>query len=740
MGSNPTHKPSRQSPNRLAEEKSPYLQQHAWNPVDWHPWDATALELARAKDMPIFLSVGYSTCYWCHVMERESFENDAIAAEMNRHFVNIKVDREQRPDLDHLYMTATQILTQQGGWPMSVWLTPDLKPFYAGTYFPPTDAHGRPGFPRLIDAIADAWKERRADIEHQADQVTHALQQLAKPPAPAPLPDRDMLLKWIERSCEDYEPKFGGFGHAPKFPRETLLQLILDAQPNANAPIAQMLRHTLSAMADGGIRDHLGGGFHRYSTDARWLVPHFEIMLYDQALLAPVYAEAAHLFDEPRFERVARGVCDFVLREMTSPLGAFYTALDAEVDAREGKSYLWTLAEVRSILGDDAERFARVYGLDRAPNFADPHHDEGVARHNILFLPDGASEEDSPEIVRARETLLRHRSGREQPLLDTKILTAWNGLMIEALAKCSALLHEPRYLQAAMRAADYLLSHHVDASNHIMQSSRDGVTRTEASLDDEAFLVAGLTRLYQVTDDRRWRDVADRLATAALDRYLHRQSDQPSGVLYFTPADRSDVLVRQPIVTDSPLPAGAARMVSALCLLDRHDEAESIARSLSPHLERMAESMSATISAILQCRMRGQVTTVATSRNEIASNNEPELTVRATRVNRRRVEVSVQIGPGLHVYDTHTDSSLGLTPTRLRVSPRWAGLLDAIEYPPASALELPYGPPVRGYEGSIDLVVVFREDLPAHKVEMSIAFQACDSTSCRRPGIVRFEA
>ncbi len=739
MGSNRTsHK--RKSPNRLGEEKSPYLLQHAWNPVDWHPWDATAIELARTRDVPIFLSVGYSTCYWCHVMERECFENDAIAAQMNRHFVNIKVDREQRPDLDHLYMTATQILTQQGGWPMSVWLTPDLKPFYAGTYFPPTDAHGRPGFPRLCDAIADAWSERRQDIEQQAEQVTHALRQLARPPQPRPIPDRDMVMKWIERSCEDYEPKHGGFGHAPKFPRQTLLQLILDARPNAPAPVAQMLKHTLTAMANGGIRDHLGGGFHRYSTDARWLVPHFEIMLYDQALLAPVYADAAHLFDEPRFERVARGICDFVLREMTSPNGAFYTALDAEVDAREGKSYLWTLDEVQSILAHDAERFARVYGLDRGPNFADPHHDDGVARHNILHLPLGADEEDAPEIVQAREKLLKHRATREQPLLDTKILTAWNGLMIEALAKCSVLLHEPRYIEAAMRAADYLLSHHVDASSHIMQSSREGVTRSEASLDDEAFLVAGLTALFHATNDRRWRDVADRIASAALERYLERQNDPNGAVLYFTPTGRSDVLVRQPIVTDSPLPAGAARMAHALCLLDRHDEADLIARSLSPHLDRMAESMSASMSAMLRCIQRGELTTISSPRQDIESSDFPEMVVRATRVNRRRVEVSVHIGAGLHVYDTHTDSSLGLTPTRLRVAPRWAALLDAIEYPPARALELPYGPTVRGYEGSIEIVAIFREDLPEQSIEMSIAFQACDTTSCRRPGVVRFHA
>ena len=331
--------------NRLARETSPYLLQHQHNPVDWYAWGPEAFEAARSQDKPIFLSVGYSTCYWCHVMERQSFENEAIAAEMNRLFINIKVDREERPDVDQLYMTAVQVLTRHGGWPMSVFLLPDLRPFYGGTYFPPTDMHGRPGFPTVLRALEDAYRNRRSDVEQSAAQLKDILEQLAQPAPPerAVTIDQDFINRLIDRSTSDYEPNFGGFGDAPKFPRETLLETLL--VHHANHPderLAHQIRHTLDAMSRGGIRDHLGGAFHRYSTDAKWLVPHFEIMLYDNAMLAWIYVEASRQFNEPRYAQIARDIFWFVNEEMTSPDGAFYTALDAEVDALEGGSYLWT--------------------------------------------------------------------------------------------------------------------------------------------------------------------------------------------------------------------------------------------------------------------------------------------------------------------------------------------------------------------------------------------------------------
>jgi uncharacterized protein YyaL (SSP411 family) len=487
--------------NRLSAESSPYLRQHQYNPVDWYAWGSEAFEAAREKQRPIFLSVGYSTCYWCHVMERQCFENPDIAAEMNQRFICIKVDREERPDVDQLYMTAVQLLTRQGGWPMSVFLTPDLRPFYGGTYFPPTDQYGRPGFPTLLQALDKAWQTRVADVISTGDQLIGVLRRLAEPTAPqAPMSiDQAFISGLIDRSISDYDPRNGGFGGAPKFPRQTLLELLLNyaAPERGTSPRADKVRamvlHTLEALSRGGIRDHLGGGFHRYSTDAEWLVPHFEIMLYDNAMLAWCYVEAFRQTRDLRWARVACGIFDFVLREMTSPQGGFYTAFDAEVDAMEGASYLWTRDEVLEVLrqsassfgGDarinEAEVFCLVYGLDDGPNFADPHHGNGTPDKNILYLPRSVEEVASdlkmvPELLfdslaKSRQTLLAARAGRKQPLLDTKILTSWNALMVRALSHGGTVLGRPEYTAAAERAAAFLLERHSTPDGGLLRSS-----------------------------------------------------------------------------------------------------------------------------------------------------------------------------------------------------------------------------------------------------------------------------
>ena len=463
-------------PNRLARETSPYLLQHQHNPVDWYPWGPDAFEASRTQNKPIFLSVGYSTCYWCHVMERQCFEVESIATVMNANFINIKVDREERPDVDQLYMTAVQLLTRQGGWPMSVFLLPDLRPFYGGTYFPPNDGHGRPGFPRLLEALHDAFENRRVDVERTATELTQAIIEIADRPerSDAKTPttiDRALVDRLISHSTSDYDPQLGGFGSAPKFPRETLLEMLLvHHRRTKEKSLALKIRHTLDAMANGGIRDQLGGGFHRYSTDARWLVPHFEIMLYDNAMLAWIYAEASRQFADERYGRVARGICDFVLREMTDAAGSFYTAFDAEVDGREGQNYLWTEAEAVAVLGaDEANLFASVYGLDQGPNFADPHHGNGIAESSILYLPNGPELETDPRVVASRAKLFAIRNERKQPLLDTKILTSWNALMIRGLAHVGTVLGEPRYLNAASAAAELVDGkHHVAATRHFV--------------------------------------------------------------------------------------------------------------------------------------------------------------------------------------------------------------------------------------------------------------------------------
>ncbi|MFT3786951.1 MAG: DUF255 domain-containing protein [Tepidisphaeraceae bacterium] len=738
--------------NRLASQTSPYLLQHAHNPVDWHPWGPEALELARTQGKAIFLSVGYSTCYWCHVMERECFENEAIAELMNRHFINIKVDREERADIDQLYMTAVQIIARQGGWPMSVWLTPDLKPFYGGTYFPPTNMHGRPGFPQLLDALADAWANRRDEVLRSADELAGVLQQFATiADPPAPLPDAAELDALVLRSCDDYEPRYGGFGQAPKFPRQTLLRLLLtwiESKPTDNAHrklVTDMLRRTLDAMANGGIRDHLGGGFHRYSTDARWLVPHFEIMLYDQAMLAPVYARASRVLGEPRFASVARGICEFVLRELTSADGAFFTGLDAEVNAREGQNYLWTPDQIRAVLGDDADTFNAVYGLDRGFNFADPHHSDGTPDTNVLYLPDGPARVDEPAIVDMRAKLLKARGQRDQPRLDDKVITSWNAMMIQALAACGTELNEPRYRDAAIRTADYLLATHWKPDGLLYRTSHEDSVQHHGFLDDYAELAVALQELAIGTSDRRWKTQADKILDAMLIRFGPSTTDDSSAGLFFTHTTASDLIVRQKLSSDSPLPAGNATAALALMRAGRLDAARAIIEAFGGTLRRHSESMSAMLEATLLLREQGDAWSVSGDVAGIGwtSPDEPPaediVTLSCRRIGKRRVDICVEISPGYHLYDTNTDVALGLTPTRLRVAAEWAERVEFIDYPPARELHLAFGPPVRGYDGSIDIAVRFSEDLPDGKIDLSLSFQACNDNACLLPSVARCE-
>ncbi|MEM6562594.1 MAG: thioredoxin domain-containing protein, partial [Planctomycetota bacterium] len=519
-------------PNRLADETSPYLLQHAENPVDWYPWGEEAFAEARRRDVPIFLSVGYSTCYWCHVMERQSFENEAIAALMNERFVCVKVDREERPDVDQLYMTAVQVQTGQGGWPMSVFLLPDGRPFWGGTYFPPQDMQGRPGFPTVLTALSDHFRSDRAELEKQAEQITSIVQRLAEPKGPdqAFTLDVPMLLDLERQMRSDFEPTHGGFGNAPKFPRQTLLQTALQFErDHPDEQRRQQLKQTLDAMAAGGIRDHLGGGFHRYSTDARWLVPHFEIMLYDQAMLLDVYADAAELFDDDGYRSVARGIADFVLREMTSSGGAFYTAFDAEVDAVEGDPYVWTADEVREVIGDD-EDFLRTYGLLDGPNFHDPHGNATEHTHNVLRVA-GDFRAAETKFAEQRAKLLEARNKRKQPMLDTKIITAWNGLMIVALRK----LGDAKYVDASERACAWLLEHHWDGQR-LLRSSRDGTDGPAGVLEDYAYLHRATPR-----DD--------------LQAVMTEKFGDGRGGFYDTDGG---LVVRQKSAVDSPLPAACA--------------------------------------------------------------------------------------------------------------------------------------------------------------------------------------
>jgi uncharacterized protein YyaL (SSP411 family) len=556
--------------NRLIHESSPYLLLHAHNPVDWYPWGEEAFERARREDKPIFLSVGYSTCYWCHVMEREVFSRPAIAELMNRWFVSIKVDREERPDLDEIYITATQLLNQSAGWPSSLFLTPGLAPFYAGTYFPPEDRGGLPGFPKVLAAIHEAWTERRPEVTAQAAQVAAGMREAiaeargggaAAGGAGVPPPEAAAkAVRWLEAR---FDPAHGGFGGPPQFPSPANLFLLWQVGERGDREARRMVLATLHKMGEGAIYDQLGGGFHRYTRDSAWRIPHFEKMLYDNAHLGELLAVTAKAEEDPDLERLARGTLDFVLRQMTLPGGGFKSAIDAETDGVEGAYYLWTRAELRAAL--DAEGFALlapVFGFDSSANFDGDHY--------TLYLPrplaaHAARLGISRRALLARlqphlDRLLLVRARRKVPLVDDKVLTDWNGMMIAALARGGTLLGEPRYLRAAEKAADFVLAKlRATGDGTLLHAWRGGEAKIAAFLDDYAFLLRGLLALDQATGSPRWLREAERLAGE-----LERRLRDPRGG-YFTAAANPGLLFQAKSAADGAIPSGNG--IAALDLL-----------------------------------------------------------------------------------------------------------------------------------------------------------------------------
>ena len=491
--------------NKLAGETSPYLLQHAHNPVDWFPWSKEAFEIARKLDKPVFLSIGYSTSHWCHVMERESFENEHIAKIMNEHFICIKVDREQRPDVDDVYMTAVQMMTGSGGWPLSVFLTPDGKPFYGGTYFPPKDMYGRPGFGRLLLMIADAWKNKRVQLLESAGKISETLQGLSEQAGKEKL-SPDVLQKAYLSLKQSFDSAYGGFGGAPKFPQPGYLSFLLRYWHRTKDNDAlTMVETALDAMAKGGIYDHLGGGFHRYATDSRWLVPHFEKMLYDQALISSVYVRAYQITGKEDYARVARDIFDYVLRDMTGLEGGFYSAEDADSEGKEGLFYVWEPGEVKKLLGTkNAKIFNDYYNVTEGGNFEDGK--------SILNVTKSVEEQakafkQSPKamesiLAQARFELLAHRSKRIRPHRDDKVIAGWNGLMISALAYGGAALGEKKYISAAEKAAAFVLTT-LRHNGRLMRYYRDGKVIQPGFLDDYAFMIMALLDLYEATFNAR---------------------------------------------------------------------------------------------------------------------------------------------------------------------------------------------------------------------------------------------
>jgi uncharacterized protein YyaL (SSP411 family) len=555
--------------NALAAETSPYLRQHAENPVDWLPWGEQALARAAAEDKPLLVSIGYSSCHWCHVMERESFEDPRTAALMNEAFVCVKVDREERPDVDALYMEAVQSMTGQGGWPLNVFLTPEQLPFYGGTYFPPQERHGMPAWTQVLQAIAEAWEERREEIRAGGERLRERLSggsQLV--PSAEPI-RAELLDAAVARLRESFDAQDGGFGDAPKFPHASVIELLLLRGER------EMTGATLRAMAGGGIHDQIGGGFSRYSVDRAWAVPHFEKMLYDNALLARAYLHGWQLLGERRLLDVCLDTLAWTLREMRGPEGGFYSALDADSEGVEGRFYVWTLAQLRAELGVDADAAIAWFGATEQGNFTDPHHPEpglNVLQDRSWSESAVAPAADTRERVRAR--LLDARSRRIRPGLDDKRLTAWNALMIAALAETGACLRDrtidgiapelgERLLGAARACGDFVLSDLRDGRGRLLRTYNDGRAKIDAYLEDHAFLLEALLVLFEATCEERWFDEAIALA----DELIARFADELHGGFFSTASDQAPLIARRKDVEDAPIPAGSSSAALGLLRL-----------------------------------------------------------------------------------------------------------------------------------------------------------------------------
>ena len=579
-------------PNRLIDESSPYLLQHANNPVDWYPWGVEALERAVREDKPILLSVGYSACHWCHVMERESFENLGIAALMNERFISIKVDREERPDVDSIYMAAVQAMTGQGGWPMTVFLTPDAKPFYGGTYFPPEDRGGLPAFPRLLTAISDAYRDRRGEVVSATGQLLAHVRQMTQSATGESAPTADVLTQAVDGLRGQFDDVNGGFGLQPKFPQPMTIEFLLRSYVRLEDPSAlEMAELTLDRMARGGIYDQLGGGFHRYSTDAFWLAPHFEKMLYDNALLARLYLHAYQITRNTAHRRIAEETLDYAAREMVSPEGGFYSAQDADSEGEEGRFFVWRPEEIRAALGEEDGRLVMdYYGVTLRGNF------EG---RSILHVPTppvefarraGMTGQDLERAIAGpRSKLAALREERIRPGLDDKVLTSWNGLMMAAFSEASAVLDRDDYRRIAADNGAFLLDNLIDETGRLLRTYKDGRAKLMGYLEDYAFLVDGLLLLHEATFGERWLAAAIDLGRQMVDLFW----DDASNQFYDTGRDHEVLVVRPRDVTDNAIPSGSSMATGVLLRLailtgdsEYREKAEASLRSASALMQR----------------------------------------------------------------------------------------------------------------------------------------------------------
>ena len=595
--------------NHLIHETSPYLLQHAHNPVDWHPWDNEALSRARNEDKPIFLSIGYSACHWCHVMERESFENVEIAAFLNEHFISVKVDREERPDLDDIYMAAVQMLTGNGGWPMSVFLTPDLEPFFGGTYFPAHDYYGTPGFLSVLKNVSSAWVKRRSDILENAASLTAAIRRhmSSRERASSPL-TADLSIQAIKTLRETFDEHNGGFGGAPKFPPSGAIGLLLRKHHETHdKDLLKMATLTLDKMACGGMYDQLGGGFHRYSTDAQWLAPHFEKMLYDNALLAHLYLEAFQATGKLFYRRIATETLDYVLRDMQDDAGGFHSSEDADSEGQEGRFYLWTLDAIYSALGsDDGELACDYYGVNADGNFEthEPYH----KGQSILHIESPATPNSEWDLDTWRTKLLAIRNMRVRPNCDDKVLTSWNALMISAFALGAQVTGDSRYGEAAKRAGHFLLTCQI-RDGSLLRSFRKGESRLPGYLDDYACTAVALVDLYETTFDLHWIEAAVRLVDTMVAEFW----DEDTGCFYATGSAHPNLIARAKPAYDGAEPSGNTMAATALLrlgrLVDNADYIHKAERVLEGYSEVMAQHPLAYLRmiAVSECVLRDSI-------------------------------------------------------------------------------------------------------------------------------------
>jgi len=756
----------KQTTNRLAKETSPYLLLHAHNPVDWYPWGPEAFAKAKADKKPIFLSVGYSSCYWCHVMERECFMDAKIAEALNANFVCIKVDREERPDVDQVYMAALQAFSG-GGWPMSMFLTPDGRPFYGGTYFPPKDSDGMRGFPTVLKGVAEAWRDQRPQVEESADRLSKFVRMsLSGAGLKRSLPPS---RQWVEEGrtqlADQFDPEYGGFGYnaenarRPKFPEPVNLVFLLDqhrrdqaagkgAPDPKVAPLAMVLK-TMDHMARGGIRDHLAGGYHRYATSRYWIVPHFEKMLYDNAQLASAHLMAFETTKDPRWRREAEVTFGFVARTMTAPEGGFYSALDAETQGDEGGYYVWTRDEVERLLGDGPglDAFTQVYGMKREPNFEKDRY--------VLLEPRSRAEQAetlriSPRLLEERlaplrQTLLAARDRRPPPLRDDKILTSWNGLMIAAYADGFRVLKEPRYRAAAEKAADFLWAKLRTPEGRLLRTYRAGQAKLPAYLEDYAYLAHGLLRLHAATGDPNRLVQARELS----DRMIADFEDSKQGGFFFTADDHEDLLARPKDPVDGVLPSGNSVAIRNLVELAKAtgesrylDVAGKALEAFSSNLSQTPGTMPLMLVALgeyLDARPEARSPEPSKDLDSVVSASgslAPSAELKAG--SEFDVVLTLQVKEGWHVY-AHNPGVENLKPTTVSLAPDQDASLVKADYPAGDVRVLASSgsEKVALYEGTTKLPLRLRLGEHASKIPsrlvLKVGYQACNDRSCLAP-------